>query len=114
MPEEATHYAFLYPATAGKSMEEALENLDLADELWAFLLLVGGFCYFQEAPATRDSNAGGKTFTLIRSNALVLIPGDEVMDFDGPFTSQPEGDRRPQISRPHGRRHARRPRGSGV
>ena len=87
VPEEATHYAFLYPATShGKSMEEALENLDLADELWAFLLLVGGFCYFQEAPATRDSNAGGKTFTLIRSNALVLIPGDEVMDFDGPFT----------------------------
>ena len=79
VPLEATHFAFSYPSTSGgESMEDTLEALNLADERWAFFLLVGGFCYFAEDEKT-------KNWTLLQCNALVLVPSEYTMDFEGPF-----------------------------
>ena len=79
IPVAATHFAFAYPSTSGgESMEGTLEELDLADERWAFFLLVGGFCYFVEDEKTKE-------WTLLQCNALVLVPSEYTMDFEGPF-----------------------------
>ena len=79
VPLGATHFAFAYPGVdwTGESLEERLEKMNLANELWAFFLLVGGFCYFVEDPET-----GART--LVQINALVLVPSEYTMDFDGP------------------------------
>ena len=82
VPSAATHFSFAYPAmSGGESLEEALETLNLADELWAFFLLVGGYCYF-------TVNAEGK-FELLQSNALVLVPSDYTLELTGPHTPDP-------------------------
>ena len=65
-------------ALAFKSLEKRLESLNLADEKWAFLLLVGGFLFFDESDK------------LIQANALTLVASDFQMHFDGPFA--PSGD----------------------
>ena len=82
VPVGATHFAFAYPAmSGGDSLEHVLEQLNLADERWAFFLLVGGFCYFTEDDTGR--------FKLMQCNALVLVPSDFTMEFDGPHTPDP-------------------------
>jgi hypothetical protein len=80
IPEDATHVCFAYPAPA---LEEELETLDLADERWAFFLLVGGFCYFamsQKPGSSYFTTSGGERhdagLKLIQCNALVLVPSD--------------------------------------
>jgi len=40
--------------------------------VWAYLLLVGGFLFFDDEG------------TLIQANALTLVPSDHMMKFDGP------------------------------
>ena len=86
IPLEAHYFAFAYPAdyrwtkeidmtddVGWHSLEKKLEILNLAEEMWGFFLLVGGFCYF---------NANKE---VIRANALTLVPSENVMNFDGPF-----------------------------
>lgn len=124
VPDEATHVAFAYPATTGsdtaRDLEDQLESLDLADERWAFFLLVGGFCYFTQASAADAADAGAdaadggeqaaplticqvragyraasvfvlasvhrwrRRVALAQANAIVLVPSDVTLEFDGP------------------------------
>ena len=69
IPLEATSFCFAYPVAM---MEDKLEKLNLADEPWGFFLLIGGFCYFDDA---------GK---VVGVNALTLVPSRWIMEFDGP------------------------------
>ena len=85
IPDNATTFAFAYPggyawAQAASmpspesyvALDRKLETLNLADEVWAYLLLVGGFLFFDDEG------------TLIQANALTLVPSDHMMKFDGP------------------------------
>ena len=61
------------PPLVFSSMEKRLAVLNLADETWAFLLLVGGFAFFD---ADRK---------LLAVSALTLVPSIWQLHFDGPF-----------------------------
>ena len=55
-------------------MDSKLSNLNLADELWAFCLLVGGFAIF---------DAKGEP---LQVNAFTLVPSPWMLHFSGPFS----------------------------
>ena len=82
IPLLAKYFAFAYPgefkATSAdhesewQSIDKKLAKLNLADEMWGFFLLVGGFIFLDEERK------------VIAVNALTLVPSVNVMNFDGP------------------------------
>ena len=46
IPHGAAYFGFAYPA---KDLDEVLSSLNLNDQRWGFLLLLGGYCYFDVA-----------------------------------------------------------------
>lgn len=70
IPTNAKTFCFSYPAPG---MEATLERINLTDEPWGYFLLVGGFCYFDEA---------GK---MCACAALTLVPQIWTLNFDGPL-----------------------------
>ena len=85
IPDHATSFAFAYPGgyawtqagstaspAAYVALDRKLEAMNLADEVWAYFLLVGGFLFFDH------------TGILIQANALTLVPSAYTMNFDGP------------------------------
>lgn len=70
IPASAKTFCFSYPAMG---IEETLGKINLTDEPWAYFLLVGGFCYFDEA---------GK---MCACAALTLVPQIWTLNFDGPY-----------------------------
>ena len=62
------------PTLIFREIDKRLAALNLADETWAFLLLVGGFLFF-------DSER-----RLISVSALTLVPSIWQIHLDGPFT----------------------------
>ena len=56
-----------------QELDSKLETLNLADEKWAYFLLVGGFVFFDEAGM------------LLQCNALTLVPSRWQLHFAGPF-----------------------------
>ena len=73
IPAAAAHFAFCYPADG---MEAVLEALNLTDQPWAFLLLLGGFLYFDA-----DYSPCG-------INSLTLAGSSITLDFLGPFDAR--------------------------
>ena len=73
IPAAAAYFAFCYPADG---MEKVLEPLNLIDQPWAFILLLGGFVYFDESFSTCGMNSIG-------------MGGSKIMlDFVGPFSAR--------------------------
>ena len=68
IPMAAAAFAFVYPMS---HLENALEKLNLANNPFGFLLLLGGFAYFDE------------NHVLISSNALALIPSEQNLKMEG-------------------------------
>ena len=75
IPADACYLAFLHPA---KALEKALEATNISDDPWAYLLLIGGFAFFD---ADRK---------LQSVNALSLTPTRHEMHFDGPHEMDSE------------------------
>jgi len=74
IPSGAKYWCFAYPVEA---LEEALEQINLADEMWAFFLLIGGFVFFDGS------------LEVLSCNALTLVPSSFIMHFDGPHSPSP-------------------------
>ena len=70
IPPEATRFAFVYPL---EGLEEPLREMNLASQPWAYLTLLGGFCFFD------DDNR------VVGVNALTLVPSVNVMRLIGPY-----------------------------
>ena len=73
VPAAAAHFAFCYPADG---MEKVLEPLNLTDQPWAFILLLGGFIYFDES------------FNTCGINSIGLAGSKIMLDFVGPFSAR--------------------------
>lgn len=71
IPSAAHYYAFVYPLAAEYTVQ--LKTLNLANEPWAFLLLLGGFTYLDEAK------------NVLATNALALIPSETCLEMAGPY-----------------------------
>ena len=74
VPLTAQYFAFCYPADG---MEAVLEALNLTDQPWAFLLLLGGFVYFD-----RQMRCCGV-------NAIGLAGSPLTLEFGGPYALRP-------------------------
>ena len=72
IPEAATHFAFVYPLS-GEAEKQLDRNIDLAENPWAFALLIGGFLYF------------GPDEDLLAVNALTIMPSPAVLHLVGPY-----------------------------
>ena len=70
IPLNAAFFAFAYPT---ENMNLALESLNLLEEPWAFLCLMGGFCYFDEA------------LELIGVNSVTFVKTAFCFHFEGPY-----------------------------
>ena len=73
IPLDARYLAFVHPA---KALEKALEATNISDEPWAYLLLLGGFAFFDEERKLQSVNA------------LSLTPTHVEMQFQGPHVVQ--------------------------
>ena len=70
IPLKAKSFAFVYP-TRSLELQDALNQLDLQREAWAFTMLIGGFAYFDPDDALLGVNA--ITFSADSTSALMLI-----------------------------------------
>lgn len=76
IPESAEFVAFFYPVVG---LEKGLESLHFGeDDAWAFLLLSGGFCYFDEHKK------------LMRTNACAMVASPLSLTFRGPHPASDE------------------------
>lgn len=73
IPAEATHFAFVYPLKKFKRNEIARQAINLAENAWAFALLIGAFAYF------------GECGRLLCVNALTIVPSPAVLHLVGPY-----------------------------
>ena len=89
VPPGATHFAFAYPFFDAQRVFSQLIGL-AAHAPWLFFLLLGGFCYFDEAG------------TLLQLNALALSESEQSLHLVGPHTAS---DAACEWLRAHGRLH---------
>ena len=70
IPLAATHFAYVYPL---KEFKDNNHSVNVAEEPWAFALLIGGFAYF------------GSDGELLAVNALTIVPSPAVLHLVGPY-----------------------------
>lgn len=75
IPHHATSFAFIYPSSALTAALSTRTNL--SKDLWAFVLLLGGFAYFDSAGA------------LLAVNAITFSPSDTGLVLIGPSATVP-------------------------
>ena len=84
IPADAAFFAFVYPADG---VEELLEELDLTQAKWAFLLLLGGYVYFDSEKRQLAINA-----MTLGGDEEEVVNGNPVFKFHlhGPFPAAPQ------------------------
>jgi len=72
IPLKAQHFCFVYP-TRSVELQQALSQLDLQREAWAFVMLIGGFAYFDAADQLLGVNA--VTYSGAASGSALMLIG---------------------------------------
>ena len=100
IPAEAKSFCFIYPLTDDVQVRQKMQmqkGIDLARENWAFVLLQGGFAYFDAAQKLVQVNA--ITFAP-SSEAGLLLVGHEVPEAMHVLLSMEEQNRLVKVNEP--------------